>query len=236
MRSRQIGNGSRRNDERESPTSRDVVHIVYSQRARRSEPMVEPDERVIEEARHRGDALLVGELVALIERHHPDERRGVDPDTLATYEEAIAEEGAVPYGSGDVRGEVENRLVDSDTWVNADAFYEVGDGRVSVLPERVHEHLQGETDLRECVRVLEDATADDERGSETGRGGVGTGVPEEVLLDAAAIAGEFDRGEAKERLERLRDEGELVQDADQHPDARVYLDEEVEEMRDDALE
>lgn len=198
--------------------------------------MVEPNERVLEEARHRGDALLVGELVALIERYHTDERRGVTRETLAAYEEAIAEEGVVPYDSGDVRSEVEERLVASETWEDADAFYEVGDGHVSVFPARLHDRLEGETDLREYVRVLEESTADDAASSETGHGGVGTGVPEGILLDAAAIISDVDRGEAKDRLERLRDEGELVQDADQHPDARVYLGEEVEEMRDDTLE
>lgn len=48
-------------------------------------------------------------------------------------------------------------------------------------------------------------------------------MPEADLLDVAATVAGYDREAAKAALETCREEGRLVQDADQHPEANVYL-------------
>jgi len=48
-------------------------------------------------------------------------------------------------------------------------------------------------------------------------------VPEADLLEIAATIADYDREVAKAELETCREEERLVQDADQHPAANVYL-------------
>lgn len=205
--------------------------------------MTEPSEQVLEEARQRGETLMTKDFVSLIERHHFDQQ-GVSRELLEAYDEAIARDDTVPFDSGDITSAVENRSVDEETWVDNEAIYRIGDGRVSVFPARWHEELGDTTDLRAYVSVIGDTiegSDPDEDEPQGGMGtsvgsGVGSGVPEQVLLDAVSIIGGLEREAAKSQLEERRDDGELVQDADQHPEARVYLSEEVEDMRDDWLD
>lgn len=204
--------------------------------------MVETSEQVLEEARQRGEKLLTRQFVSLIERHHPNEQ-GVSRELLEAYDEEIANDDIVPFEAGEVTSAVENRSVEEETWVDDEAVYVIGDGRVSVFPARWHDELGETTDLRAYVSVIEDVIGDadpdaDEPQGGTGAsvgGGVGSGVPEQLLLDAAAVIGGIEREAAKDQLEERRNNGELVQDADQHPEARVLLSEEAEEMRDDWL-
>lgn len=206
--------------------------------------MVETNEQVLEEARQRGETLLTREFVALIERHHLHEQ-GVSREMLEAYDEAIGNDDVIPFEVGEVTSAVENRSLDEETWVDDEALYTIGNDRVSVFPARWHEKLGDTTDLRAYVSVIEDAIEGDAdpdseepqggMGSSVG-GGLGSGVPEQVLLDAVAIISGTDRETVKDQLEERRTNGELVQDADQHPEARVYLSEETEDMQDDWLE
>ena len=56
------------------------------------------------------------------------------------------------------------------------------------------------------------------------------------LRDVVAAVGRTSVDDAKAELEALRDEGVVVEDADRHPHAGVYLADEAEGMRDPALD
>jgi hypothetical protein len=184
-------------------------------------------ESVLEAAFDRGETLLVDDLIALAERadENADGAPGVTSDRLVAYVEELSRRGLAVDPDG-VRTAVEERAVESETWVDADALYHVGDGRVSIYPRRWYDELAGETDLTRYVAVVLDDVGDSE--SAFAQGGAGPGVPERVLLSVAGVAGGLTRDEAKAELERLRDEGVVVEDADQHPNARVRLVDESE--------
>lgn len=204
--------------------------------------MVETSEQVLEEARQRGEKLLTRDFVSLIERHHLNEQ-GVSREMLDAYDEAIANDDMVPFEAGEVTSAVENRSVDEETWVDDEALYWIGNDRVSIFPARWHDELSETTDLRAYVDVIGDVIGGSDPDTDEPQGGMGTsvgggvgsGVPEQLLLDAASVIGGAERESAKDQLEERRNNGELVQDADQHPEARVYLSEEAGEMRDDWL-
>ena len=71
-----------------------------------------------------------------------------------------------------------------------------------------------------------------ERGHPTDAPGVEreTVVPESTLLDAMVTIGGVDRDTAKGNLEARRMDGTVVEDADQHPDANVFLAEERDDL------
>lgn len=198
--------------------------------------MTDPSEQVLEEARQHGETLTGRELVRMIERFHRPEGPGITRETLEAYDRAVAADDALPFVEGQLTSTVEDDLSEGEQWHDADAYYALGDGRVSLFPRAWHERLADSTDLREYVAVIEDDTASEATEPDVPQGGVGTGVPEQLLLDAIVVIDGVERGEAKERLERDRRDGKLVQDADQHPDARVSLPDEAEDMRDDWLD
>lgn len=197
--------------------------------------MVDINERIVAEADDRGESLLIDEFLALIEQYHPHDRPGIAWETLEAYTEAME---TTDYGhTYDMDGllkTVEDRLLDGDSEYTADAFYRLDDDRVSVYPARWHDELGDESDLREYVRFLAAIDPDGESGADLG--GSGRGVPEHVLLDAASIIGQADSEAVNERLEDLRTEGELVERADQHPNARVRLPENADNSRDSTLD
>jgi hypothetical protein len=191
----------------------------------------EINDGVVQDANERGEKLLAEDFLLWIEREHAEEGPGVTEDRFRSYEEALSEQRA-SFDPGELRSSLDETMVDSEAWVDDDAVYALGGDRISTFPAAWHDRLADSDDLREYVAVIEEATSD----TEISTGGRGPGVPEGLLLDAASVIGGLDREVAKERLERLRDDGDLVQDADQHPDARVYLGEEVRDMRDPWLE
>lgn len=198
--------------------------------------MVDTNQQVIEEARQRGETLTSRELLLLIEQYHRPRGPGVDRELLEAYDAEVARDDVIPYQEGQLLETVERHLGDDESWVDEETYYPVGDGRVSAFPAAWHEELGDTTDLRAYVDVIGNAMGGSDTDSDSQRGGMGTGVPEGLLLEAARAVGGLDRETAKSRLEERRDAGELVQDADQHPDARVHLSEDTEEMRDGWLE
>lgn len=198
--------------------------------------MAESNQQALEEARQYGETLTVRELIRIVERYHHPDGPGIDRETLDAYDRAVAADDVLPFAEGQVRSTVEDGLSTDEEWHDAEAYYDIGDDRVSLFPRRWHDRLGESDDIREYVAVIEDDTASESAESDTPTGGIGTGVPEELLLNAIVVIDGVEREEAKERLERHRRDGELVEDADQHPDARVYLTEEAEGMRDDWLD
>lgn len=177
--------------------------------------MVERSDRVLDALGHRGDALLADEFLSLIERHHPTDEQGVDWTVVEAYAAALDERGMSPLDGDVVLERIEAKRTDSESWVDDDAVYDIAGDRVSKYPTEWHDRLGGSTDLVAFVEFLADAEAS------IGQGGAGGGVPEEFLLDTAAVVGGLDREDAKARLEELRRSGPLVEDADQHPNPRV---------------
>lgn len=198
--------------------------------------MVDTNQQVIEEARQRGETLTSRELILSIEQYHRPEGPGVDQELLEAYDAEVARDDIIPYEEGQLLDAVERRLADDESWVDEETYYPVGDGRVSAFPAAWHDTLGETTDLRAYVDVIGEGMGRSGTDADSQRGGIGTGVPEGLLLEAAAAIGGLDQETVKSRLEEHRDAGELVQDADQHPDARVHLPEDTEEMRDDWLE
>lgn len=181
---------------------------------------VETNDYVIEQAERQGESLLVGELVLYIERYHDDDAPGISRETLEAYVEQLAQKGFFPRGPNDILERIEQNTVDSETWVEEDAYYPVGEDRISSYPIQWHDELSNDDDLRAFVRVMWDGI---ESGQDTDTGGKGVGVPEQLLLDTATVLGDYGRDEAKEELEEWRDRDELVMDADQHRAGRVRL-------------
>lgn len=180
--------------------------------------MVELNDRVLDEFGHRGDSLIAEEFLSLIERHHPTDGPGVDRSLVRAYAEALDERGMSQLESDEIEAELDRKTVESTTWAG-DGVYEVGDGRLSNYPATWHDRLGGSTDIVEFVEELTDVDPP------IGQTGAGGGVPEDVLIDIVAVVGGLDREEAKARLEELRRDGPLVEDADQHPQAGVRLEE-----------
>ncbi|KYH27497.1 hypothetical protein HAPAU_01650 [Halalkalicoccus paucihalophilus] len=198
--------------------------------------MTDPNAHVLEEARQYGETLSDRELIRIVERYHRPEGPGISHETIEAYDRAVADDAALPFGEGQLRSTIEEGLSTDEGWHDAEAYYEIGDGRVSLFPRRWHDRLGDSDDIREYVAVIGDDTASADTEPDAPKGGIGTGVPEPLLLDAIVVIDGVERGDAKERLERRRRDGELVQDADQHPDARIYLSEDVAGMRDDWLD
>lgn len=179
-----------------------------------ADPDVDVRDDAFETLVNRSDYLTAGEFVSVVERHHP-EGSGVDRGTLAAYAEQLGSESAEVDAEA-LLSSVEESTVDSTSWTDEESLYRI-DGRYSAYPAEWHDRLGGD-DPREYVAVLSDALGDDR------------GVPESTLLGAMSAIGGVDRDTAKANLEALREDGELVKDADQHPDGNVYLAENAEEM------
>lgn len=193
--------------------------------------MVTPNEQVIADARQRGETLTSRELLLLIERRHRTEGPGIDRTTLDAYGERVGRDDIIPLEKHQFTDAVDDNSTDSETWEGSGRYYALDENRVSAFPARWHEVLDGEDDLRVYVDVIETTIAESETTTDSYRGGIGAGVPEQLLLNTAAAISTMDRNSVKEQLERRRDDGELIEDADQHPDARVYLPEDADALR-----
>lgn len=184
--------------------------------------MVELDERVLRTAGERGKYLLETEFVGIVERYHTDSV-GVEWPTLEAYADEIAADGAIDADA--FLEAVRSSATESETWVDDDSVYWVSEGRLSRYPRRWHDDLGDTEDVVAFVEYLVDE-ADGYR-PEAGAGGP-AGIPQDELLDVVSTVGPLDRATANDRLEDRRDEGVLVEDADQHPSGNVYLGDRVD--------
>lgn len=197
--------------------------------------MAEVNEAVVEEVLQDSQNLLLREVVALIERGHPDAATtpGITREALTAYAQEFGEDTAFPAGPEEFRASIDDRLTASETWVDNDTLYALNDDRVSVYPSRWHDELGGEVDIPLFLEFLQDEASGVE--DDLHRGGAGGGIPEGKLIEIVSVVGRTDRATVKTRIETLRDEGILAEDADQHPDARVQL-RKRDDRRDPSLE
>lgn len=195
--------------------------------------MVELNEAVVAEVERREQNLLVEEFVELVERHHPHTQPGVTRETITQYAGALPDGATDHFGDGTLTETVDSRLTDSETWRGEDTLYALDDDRVSVYPNAWHRALGGSDDVREYVRYLRDEAGDFEMFDSQG---AGRGIPEDTLLDVVTVVGRTDRDAVKAQVEERRDRGELVEGPDQHPEARVRLAEDAEDVQDPTLD
>ncbi|UPM44646.1 hypothetical protein [Halocatena salina] len=193
--------------------------------------MVDVDKRVIGEVTDRSQNVLFRELLSMIERSHP-ETAGITRQTLDAYAREFGEATAVAFTPQELRDTVDERLADTDVWIDTKTVYSLKD-RISVYPARWHDVLGGTVDIPAYIRFIEDEV--DGNDTDLTRADPGDGIHEQDLLDLVAIIGRTDRKTVKTRLEQLRDQGDIAEGADQHPDARVYLRERTD-RRDPALD
>lgn len=191
---------------------------------------MEPNDDVVDEIVHQSPA-TVRRTVLLLERGHR-EGAGLPTETMDGYVDALASRRDFEFDPEDFRAELSDALVDDDEWVAEDRLYRVGNDRISRYPARWHRELGGSADVAAFVDFLEDTPF----AESVGHSGAGRGIDEEALLDVVAAVGRTPIDEAKNRLEKLREEGVLVEDADQHPHAGVYLASEAANLRDPALD
>jgi hypothetical protein len=172
---------------------------------------------VLDEAGERSKYLTPTEFLTLVERGHRDNGPGVERSTYDAYTERLAEETPT-VDAESLQRELDDLTVDDEEWVGDEAVYPVGDDRISLYPPTWHERLGGESDPRAYLRAFESLDA------------FGQGVSESTLLDAMTVVGGVDRDTAKGNLEARRKDGTVVEDADQHPEANVYLAEDREDL------
>jgi hypothetical protein len=183
---------------------------------------MELDDAVLEEAGSRGDQLLVGKLVKLVEKHH-DTGPGVPRSLVEDYIEALDEDSV----DGDqLRDQLDAHLADDREAPNKGAVYDVGQGRVSGYPEVWHDRLDPNDSLAAYVAVMTE-TADPPKSAAS------TGVSKDDLLEAAEVLSDRSREDARIELRDLRGDGVLVADADQHPRAGITLAEDTDFEKDD---
>ena len=194
--------------------------------------MPDIDDTIVQEAAERGESFVIDDFVRLVEQFHPDGKPGVSRGVLDAYARAVEDERP-KFDAAAVSRAIDDRVSEDGEYA-PDAFYRLDDERISVYPPAWHDDLGGETDLREYVRYLSDRDHGAENGTELG--GIGPGVPEQELIDIVGILGNTDPRAAKNELESLRDDGELVEDADQHPNARVRLSDRADNARDSSLD
>lgn len=196
--------------------------------------MVDTNETVTRELEGVGRSLTIAGFLETVERLHPHDRPGVDRETLDAYIEELEQSHSSGYDADTLRERLEDEITDSETWEGEKKLYRQEDDRFSVYPRTWHERLGGSDDIPHYVAFLQEEVPDFKY--DIGRGGAGQGLPEQPLLEVVSIVGRIDYEEAKDRLEELRDEGVLAEDADQHPDAGVVLTEEHDEFRDASLD
>lgn len=190
-----------------------------------AETEVDLVDEILETATERGEFLVTTELVTLIERHDPavieSNEFGVSEDRLISYVEALRS-GAELLSVEDVKEALAEETVHSDTWVGEEKLYVTGENHVSVHPLDWHEALAGEDDVVRFVEYIIAAVGDSQEAFPGG--GQGAGIPEETLINIVTTLGPLTWEEAKQEIERLRDEDVFSEGADQHPEARVALD------------
>lgn len=182
--------------------------------------MREIDESVIDEAVHEGSSMTRRDLFELIERSH-DEQAGIDRETVVAYARELESIDEYAFDADGFLDIVDERLTAETEWLGSDHYYELPGDRLSQYPARWHDELGGSTDAAAYVRFITEEVPSFVE--DLGRGGVGAGIPEDTLIKIIATVGRVDMPSAQAAIEDARENGELTEDADQHPQAAVYL-------------
>ncbi|WP_324665226.1 hypothetical protein [Haloarcula sediminis] len=180
--------------------------------------MVDTDQRAVDEIVHEGESLSTRELIDVLERHHDDEP-GVPEAAIDAYTRELQEREDSSFDEAAFREVVADRRTGAESWVDDDRLYELGDGRISQYPAAWHDRLHGERDPAAYLRCFEE-TAPSVLGNAPGSR---PHANEDQLIDVMAVVGGLDRDAAKAEIEAARDDDRVVEDADQHPKAGVYL-------------
>ena len=185
---------------------------------------VEIDRAVIEDAVHEGETMGPRDFVGLIERYH-DDRPGVPQDAVAAYAHELAALRDYGFDAEGFFETVDERMADSESWTGSDRFYALDDDRLSLYPVRWHDALGGSTDAAEYVRYIRES--EQEYVEALDSGSAGAGIPRDTLSYVIQVVGRVDRETAAAAIEDARDRDDVVLDAEQHPQAGVYLPEDV---------
>jgi hypothetical protein len=176
--------------------------------------MAETHGHVVEQLEKHQETMQLDDFVRIVESDHPTDGPGVTRETLADYAESV-------YFDVD-RSAIDERLVESDEWVEGEHLYEVGEGRISVYPPDWHETLSEVGEIRDVLEVIQ-AEVTEPEGDTREAVAEERGVPEEkVLRMGEAVAG-IDRDRAREELKRLRQNGEIEEYPSQHRNPWIRL-------------
>jgi hypothetical protein len=182
--------------------------------------MVETDEAVIDEIVHEGETLTLGDLFERIEQT-VDGQQGVPRAVVTDYAHALADRRDYAFDAEGFLDTIDERLTDADTWAGIEKFYALDGDRISKYPSQWHADLGGSTDAEAYVRYIAENAP--EFNEETGHGGPASALPEDTLIEVIATVGRVDKAHARRAIEEARDRGDVVEDADQHPHAGLYL-------------
>ncbi|WP_336002199.1 hypothetical protein [Halorientalis halophila] len=189
--------------------------------------MTDLSDAVLAEIKQEGETMTTIDLLALVERHE-SESQGLEWDRLEAYAHRLTEERDYAFDADAFLEDVESALTGASDWAGSGSVYRLGDDRISVYPPSWHDALGGSTDAEayvECIQREADgfprASADTD-----------LGVPLRELESAISVVGRVSRDEAQTVVERQREDGRLVEDADQHRNAGVYRAEDAEGLRD----
>jgi hypothetical protein len=182
--------------------------------------MVKLSETAIEEIIHEGTTMRVDDIVEELERHH-DRERGIPRRVLEAYVRELESRKAYEFDADGFLASVDERLTNAETWAGPEHLYEVRSDRISLYPSLWHDHLDGSTDPVEYLRFL--TTEDPTFVEAVAMANDSPAIPKERLINVIQVIGGVDRARAASELEATRERGTLVEDADQHPQAGVYL-------------
>jgi hypothetical protein len=178
------------------------------------------DESVIDEAIHQGSTMSRRDLFGLIERSQ-NQQAGVDREVVVAYARELESKEEYAFDADRFLDVVDEKRTAETEWARIDHYYELPGDRLSQYPARWHDELGGSTDATAYVRFITEEVPTFVE--ELGRGGVGAGIPEDTLIKILATIGKVDRTTAQAAIENARETGDLTEDADQHPQAGVYL-------------
>jgi len=187
-------------------------------------PVTDPDPAVVDEIVREGATAGPRDVIERVERAH--EGRGVERATVEAYAGALADRDDYAFDAEAFLEGVDAETTDADRWAGG-GYYAVGDGRISLFPAAWHDTLDESTDVAAYVAFMQDE--DPAYLEDLDRGGPGAGVPQRAVVEALTLLGGVDRGSARGLIAQARDEGDVVEDADQNPDTDVYLPERAPE-------
>jgi len=181
--------------------------------------MVDTDQRVVDEIIHEGEALGTRELIDILERYHDDEP-GISEAAIDAYTRELQAREDSSFDDEAFREVLADRRTDADSLVtDGTHLYELDGDRISQYPATWHDELGGERDPTAYLRFFEERVPSMLIQGREDR----QGLNEDTLIDVMTVVGEMDRESARAAIESARDDGRVVEDADQHPKAGVYL-------------